>query len=106
MELRQLRSLIALIDGGLSVTRAARTLHLVQPAVSQHLRQLEEELGTPLFLRRGKRLVGLTGAGEEVARWRRRSASRPSAGIMWRNPAGCCASGPRTPRRVMCCRRC
>ncbi|OOG27854.1 transcriptional regulator CysB [Thioalkalivibrio denitrificans] len=68
MELRQLRSLIALVDGGLSVTRAAQALHLVQPAVSQHLRHLEEEVGTPLFLRQGKRLVGLTGAGEEVVR--------------------------------------
>ncbi|WP_018233115.1 LysR substrate-binding domain-containing protein [Thioalkalivibrio thiocyanodenitrificans] len=66
MELRQLRSLIALVDGGFSVTRAAQAVHLVQPAVSQHLRQLEDELGTPLFLRHGKRLLGLTEAGLQV----------------------------------------
>jgi LysR family transcriptional regulator, cys regulon transcriptional activator len=66
MELRQLRSLVALAESGFSVSRAAQRLHLVQPAVSQHLRLLEEELGTPLFLRRGKRLLGFTEAGEKV----------------------------------------
>ena len=66
MELRQLRSLVALAESGFSVSRAAQRLHLVQPAVSQHLRLLEEELGAPLFLRRGKRLLGFTEAGEKV----------------------------------------
>jgi LysR family transcriptional regulator, cys regulon transcriptional activator len=66
MELRQLRSLIALVENGFSVSRAAERLHLVQPAVSQHLRLLEEELGAPLFVRTGKRLTGLTDAGGKV----------------------------------------
>jgi LysR family transcriptional regulator, cys regulon transcriptional activator len=80
MELRQLRSLIALVDAGFSVTRAAQALHLVQPAVSQHLRQLEDELGTPLFLRHGKRLLGLTEAGLQVAE-HARSALAETANI-------------------------
>jgi LysR family cys regulon transcriptional activator len=66
MELRQLRSLVALVEADFSVSRAAIRLHLVQPAVSQHLKQLEEELGTRLIRRQGKRLVGLTEAGEQV----------------------------------------
>lgn len=66
MELRQIRSLIALVEHGFSVSRTAQALHLVQPAVSQHLRLLEGELGTPLFRRNGKRLVGLTEAGGQV----------------------------------------
>lgn len=66
MELRQLRSLIAVVEADFSVSRAAERLHLVQPAVSQHLKQLEEELGTLLFSRQGKRLAGLTEAGERV----------------------------------------
>ena len=68
MDLRQVRSLVALVDYGFSVSRAAEHLHLVQPAVSQHLRALESTLGTPLFQRHGKRLVGLTDAGAQVLR--------------------------------------
>jgi LysR family transcriptional regulator, cys regulon transcriptional activator len=68
MDLRQVRSLVALVDHGFSVSRAAEHLHLVQPAVSQHLGVLESTLGTPLFQRHGKRLVGLTEAGGEVLR--------------------------------------
>ena len=68
MELRQLRSLIALVEADFNVSRAADRLSLVQPAVSQHLKLLEEELGIPLVQRHGKRLLGLTPAGEEVTR--------------------------------------
>ncbi|MEW8351794.1 MAG: LysR family transcriptional regulator, partial [Candidatus Thiodiazotropha taylori] len=75
MELRQLNSLVALAENGFSVTRAARQLNLVQPAVSQHLRLLEEELGTRLFMRNGKRLSGLTEAGERVLRYARNMLS-------------------------------
>jgi LysR family cys regulon transcriptional activator len=66
MELRQLRSLVALAECDFNVTRAAARLHLVQPAVSQHLRQLEDELGARLIHRRGRRLMGLTDIGERV----------------------------------------
>lgn len=48
-----------------SVTRAAAELHLTQSAVSHQLRTIEERLGTPLFLRLGKRMV-VTAAGERV----------------------------------------
>ena len=66
MELRQLKSLLALSESGFNVSRAADRLCLVQSAVSQHLARLEEEIGVELFVRRGKRLVSLTGAGERV----------------------------------------
>jgi DNA-binding transcriptional LysR family regulator len=71
MELRQLNSFIALVENDFSVSRAAQRLHLVQPAVSQHLKQLEEDLGARLFLRNGRRLVGLTLAGERVLQYAR-----------------------------------
>lgn len=71
MELRQLRSLVALADSDFNVSQAAEHVHLVQSAVSQHLAQLERELGTRLFLRQGKRLVALTAAGEQVVRYAR-----------------------------------
>lgn len=50
MELRQLRYFVAIVDHG-SLSRAARVLHIVQPALTQQLQQLEEELGTPLLHR-------------------------------------------------------
>jgi LysR family cys regulon transcriptional activator len=68
MELRQLRSLVTLVEARFNVSRTAERLHLVQSAVTQHLKQLEAELGTRLFVRHGKRLVGLTEVGEQVFR--------------------------------------
>ncbi|MCG7898495.1 MAG: LysR substrate-binding domain-containing protein [Candidatus Thiodiazotropha weberae] len=73
MELRQLTSLVALEESGFNVTLAAKHLFLVQSAVSQHLAQLEQELGTQLFMRKGKRLIGLTAAGEEVLNYARQA---------------------------------
>lgn len=50
----------------LSFTRAAVELHLTQAAVSRQVRQLEEALGKPLFVRLHRR-VELTPAGERLA---------------------------------------
>ena len=46
-----------------SFTRAADAMHLTQPGISKHVRQLEEHYGTRLFERRG-RTIALTEAGE------------------------------------------
>jgi DNA-binding transcriptional LysR family regulator len=50
MDLRQLRALVTVAEVG-SVTRAARLLHLVQPAVTRQIRLLETEFGVELFSR-------------------------------------------------------
>ena len=47
----------------MNFTHAAESLHLTQPAVSQHIKYLEEIYGAPLFLRE-KRGLKLTPAGE------------------------------------------
>ncbi|MCU7920329.1 MAG: LysR family transcriptional regulator [Candidatus Thiodiazotropha sp. (ex Epidulcina cf. delphinae)] len=73
MELRQLTSLVALAESGFNVTEAAERLCLVQSAVSQHLARLEQELGTRLFVRKGKRLIALTAAGEAVLNYARQA---------------------------------
>ena len=46
----------------LHFTRAAATLHIAQPALSQHIRKLEQQIGLPLF-ERDKHRVELTPAG-------------------------------------------
>jgi len=53
MQLRHLRSFIRIARDG-SFSRAALTLHIAQPALSQHIRQLEEELGVMLFIRHAR----------------------------------------------------
>lgn len=62
MELRQLRYFVAIVDHG-SLSRAARVLHVAQPALTQQVQQLEEELGAQL-LHRSAQGVMSTDAGK------------------------------------------
>jgi DNA-binding transcriptional LysR family regulator len=62
--LRQLR-VFAAVARNLSFTRAARELHLTQPAVSQQVKLLEDEVGLPLFEKLGRK-VQLAPAGDEL----------------------------------------
>jgi len=64
MELRHLRYFVAVADAG-SVSRAAVQLSITQPALSRQLRDLEVELGLPLFDRVGRRLH-ITAGGENL----------------------------------------
>jgi LysR family transcriptional activator of glutamate synthase operon len=70
MELRQLRSLVALAEER-NFTRAAAREHIAQPALSQQIQRLEQEVGLALA-ERTTRTVVITAAGELlVARARR-----------------------------------
>jgi DNA-binding transcriptional LysR family regulator len=62
MDFRNLRYFVAVADE-LGFRRAAQRLHVSQPAVSQQVRKLEEDLGVRLFDRTPRR-VALTPAGE------------------------------------------
>ncbi|MDB6043198.1 MAG: LysR family transcriptional regulator [Gammaproteobacteria bacterium] len=65
--LRQMR-VFAAVARHLSFTRAARELHLTQPAVSQQVKLLEQEIGLPLFEQIGRK-VHLAPAGAELLRY-------------------------------------
>lgn len=69
MELEQLRQLDAIEREG-TMSAAARALHLSQPALSRSVQRLEDELGTPLFSREGRRAV-LNEAGRAAVDWAR-----------------------------------
>lgn len=66
LTLRQLQIFEAVVEHE-SYTRAAEALHLTQPAVSMQVRQLEEQVGLPLFDLVGKQ-IHLTDAGRELHR--------------------------------------
>ena len=64
LEIRHLKLIIAVTEEK-SVTKAGERLHLTQSALSHQLRDIEERLGMPLFLRLNKKMV-LTPAGERL----------------------------------------
>lgn len=49
-----------------NLTEVANSLFTSQSGVSRHIRELEEELGIEIFIRRGKRLLGMTEPGKEL----------------------------------------
>jgi len=73
VNLQQIRYLCAVVDHGLNVSAAAEALFTSQPGISKQIRQLEDELGVPVFIRQGKRLTGLTAGGEVVVATARRA---------------------------------
>lgn len=66
MKLQQLRYLCEVVRRGLNVSEAAEALHTSQPGVSKQIRLLEEELGTKILVRHGKRVVEVTEPGRLI----------------------------------------
>ena len=66
MNLQQLRYVSEVARRGLNVSEAAAALHTSQPGVSKQIRALEEELGTAIFVRQGRRFTAVTDAGREI----------------------------------------
>jgi DNA-binding transcriptional LysR family regulator len=79
MELRHLKYFVALAEK-LNFTRAAAALHIAQPALSVQIRKLEEEIGTALLSREGRK-VRLTEAGRVFLEQARKSISEAKRGV-------------------------
>lgn len=66
MNFQQLRIVRETVRQDFNLTEVANALYTSQPGVSKHIKDLEDELGIEIFVRRGKRLLGLTEPGKEL----------------------------------------
>ncbi len=66
MNFQQLRFVREAVRRNLNLTEVANTLFTSQSGVSKQIKDLEDELGIDIFVRRGKRLTGLTEPGKAV----------------------------------------
>lgn len=75
----KVRTLIHVVDEG-GYTKAANILHLTQPAVSHHIRQLEQEYGVRIF-RPDKKELTITPEGAVLIKYARRALALERAAI-------------------------
>lgn len=66
MNFQQLRIVRETVRQSFNLTEVANVLHTSQSGVSKHIKDLEDELGVELYVRKGKRLLGLTEPGREM----------------------------------------
>lgn len=66
MNFQQLRIVRETVRQNFNLTEVAEVLFTSQPGVSKHIKDLEDELGVELFIRKGKRFTGLTEPGKEL----------------------------------------
>jgi LysR family cys regulon transcriptional activator len=66
MNFQQLRIVRETVRRQFNLTEVANALYTSQSGVSKHIKDLEDELGVALFVRKGKRLLGLTEPGKEM----------------------------------------
>ncbi len=66
MNFQQLRIIREAARRNFNLTEVADALATSQSGVSKHIKDLEDELGVELFIRRGKRFLGLTDAGHQM----------------------------------------
>ncbi len=66
MNFQQLRIIRETVRQNFNLTEVANALFTSQSGVSKHIKDLEDELGVELFIRKGKRFLGLTDPGKEL----------------------------------------
>ena len=110
MNFQQLRIIRETVRRNFNLTEVANALHTSQSGVSKHIKDLEDELGVELFVRKGKRLLGLDGAwpgtrGIVDAFCSTRRTSRSSASNSPTRIAAARQSRPRIRRPATRCRK-
>ena len=98
LEVRHLRLVQAVATLG-SLTAAAGQLNLTQSALSHQLRDIEERLGTPLFLRRSRRMIATAAGQRLLATAARVLADLARTEAQVRDIAGCLAFSASFSRR-------
>jgi LysR family cys regulon transcriptional activator len=68
MNFQQLRIIRETPRCNFNLTEVANNLYTSQSGVSKHIKDLEDELGVELFVRKGKRLLGMTEPGREMVK--------------------------------------
>ena len=66
MNFQQLRIIREAVRCNFNLTEVGNALYTSQSGVSKHIKDLEDELGVELFVRKGKRLMGLTEPGRDL----------------------------------------
>ena len=66
MKLQQLKCVYQIVQNGFNISKAAEFLNTSQPGVSKQIQLLEGEVGIKIFQRNGKRLTGLSNAGNDL----------------------------------------
>jgi LysR family cys regulon transcriptional activator len=66
LNFQQLRIIRETVRRNFNLTEVANHLFTSQSGVSKHIKDLEDELGVELYVRKGKRLTGLTEPGKEM----------------------------------------
>ena len=83
MNFQQLRIIRETVRQNFNLTEASAALYTSQSGVSKHIKDLEDELGVQLFIRKGKRLLGLTEPGQALLSIVERMLLMPITSNVW-----------------------
>lgn len=67
MNFQQLRFVREAVRRDFNLTEVGNALFMSQSGVSKRIRELEDELGVDIFVRKGRRILGLSAAGRDLA---------------------------------------
>lgn len=110
MNFQQLKIIREAARQDYNLTEVANMLYTSQSGVSRHIRELEEELGIEIFIRRGKRLLGMTEPGKALLSIAERILNEASnvrrlADLFTNDASGVLTIATTHTRRATACRR-